>query len=111
MVGEIGLVGFLMVAIVLSFDWFRFAFFFFLLRQPDLLLLESEGPVDHLDDDQDDGLPADQPPQPVEQLPVQDVGLFPRGGEHPLQVNLEYKKVIFIVVFVKSLTHSCSKVS
>ena len=62
--------------------------------EADLLLFESECPVDPLDDDEDDGLPADQPPQPVEQLAVHDVRLLPRGREHPLQVNLRFKKRI-----------------
>ena len=50
--------------------------------------LQSEGPVDALHEDEYDGLPAHEPPQPVEQLPVHHVRLLPGIREHPLQVDL-----------------------
>ena len=50
--------------------------------------LESERPVDALHEDEYYGLPADEPPQPVEQLAVHHVRLLPRVGEHALQVDL-----------------------
>ena len=50
--------------------------------------LQSEGPVDALHEDEYDGLPAHEPPQPVEQLPVHHVRLLPGVREHPLQVDL-----------------------
>ena len=52
------------------------------------LSLESERPVDALHEDEYYGLPAHEPPQPVEQLAVHHVRLLPRVGEHPLQVDL-----------------------
>ncbi len=48
-------------------------------------LLQAEGPVDALDEEQDDRLPADQPAHPVQQLTVHHVRLLPRGREHPLK--------------------------
>ena len=50
--------------------------------------LKSEGPVDALHEYEYDGLPAHEPPQPVEQLPVHHVRLLPGVWEHPLQVDL-----------------------
>ena len=50
--------------------------------------LQAQGPVDGLDQDEDDGLPADQPPHPVQQLAVHHLGLLPGVGEHPLEINL-----------------------
>ena len=50
--------------------------------------LQAQRPVDALDQDEDDGLPADQPPHPVQQLPVHHLGLLPGVGEHPLEVHL-----------------------
>ena len=53
------------------------------------LLFESEGPVDDLHEHEDDGLPADQPSEPVQELAVHHVGLLPGGREHPLEINLQ----------------------
>ena len=50
--------------------------------------LQAEGPVDALDEDEDDRLPADQPAHPVQQLAVHHLGLLPGVGEHPLEVHL-----------------------
>jgi hypothetical protein len=48
-------------------------------------LLQAEGPVNALDEEQDDRLPADQPAHPVQQLTVHHVRLLPRGREHSLE--------------------------
>ena len=50
--------------------------------------LQAQGPVDALHQDEDDGLPADQPPHPVQQLAVHHLRLLPGVGEHPLEVDL-----------------------
>ena len=50
--------------------------------------LQAQGPVAALDEDQDNRLPADQPPHPVQQLPVHYLRLLPGVGEHPLEVHL-----------------------
>ena len=55
-------------------------------REP--LLFQTQRPVDPLDEYEDDGLPADQPPEPVQELAVHHVRLLPGVGEHPLQVHL-----------------------
>jgi len=52
-----------------------------------LLLLEPEGPVDALDQKEDDGLPADQPADPVQQLAVHHVWLLPWVRKHSLEIN------------------------
>jgi len=52
------------------------------------LLFQAECPVNALDQHQDDRLPADKPPEPVQKLAVHDVRLLPRVGEHPLKVHL-----------------------
>ena len=54
---------------------------------PVLGSLQTEGPVDTLHEDEYDGLPAHEPPQPVEQLAVHHVRLLPRRWEHPLQID------------------------
>ena len=59
-----------------------------------LLLFEPEGPVDDLDEHQDDWLPADEPTQPIQKLAVHHVWLLPRRREHPLQVNLKQFEVL-----------------
>ena len=50
--------------------------------------LQSKDPIDKLNKDQNDWLPADQPSHPVQQLAVHDLGLLPGVGEHPLEVDL-----------------------
>ena len=50
--------------------------------------LEAQGPVNPLDQEQDDWLPAHQPPHPIQQLAIHHVGLLPRVGEHPLEIHL-----------------------
>jgi hypothetical protein len=57
-------------------------------RSSVLLSFQSQSPVDALHEDEDDGLPADEPPEPVKQLAVHHVWLLPRVGEHALQVDL-----------------------
>ena len=53
----------------------------------DSLLFQAESPVNALDQHQDDRLPADKPPEPVQKLAVHHMWLLPRVGEHPLQVH------------------------
>ena len=50
--------------------------------------LEAKSPVDGLDEDEDDWLPADQPADPVQQLTVHHVRLLPGVWEHSLEIDL-----------------------
>lgn len=47
---------------------------------PRRALFQAQANVDPVDDADDDGLPGNQVPEPVEQLPVQDVRPLPPGG-------------------------------
>lgn len=51
-------------------------------------LLQSQHPIDALDNHQDERLPRDQPTNPVEQLAVQDMRPLPRIRKDVLQVHL-----------------------
>lgn len=47
---------------------------------PRRALFQAQANVDPVDDADDDGLPGNQVPEPVEQLPVQEVRPLPAGG-------------------------------
>ena len=51
---------------------------------------EAQCPIDALDEEEDDRLPADQPTHPVQQLAVHHVRLLPRIREHPFEIDLKF---------------------
>jgi len=53
----------------------------------DQCLLEPQNPVDALDEEQNERLPGHQPPDPVEQLSVENVRPLPRVAERFLEIN------------------------
>lgn len=52
-----------------------------------LMLFKAENVVDSLDEEEDERLPRDQVPDPVEQLAVQQVRLLPRVAEELFEVD------------------------
>lgn len=53
-----------------------------------LMLFKAENVVDSLDEEEDERLPRDQVPDPVKQLTVQQMRLFPRVAEELFEVDL-----------------------
>lgn len=54
----------------------------------DRSLLEPENPVDALDKEQNERLPGHQPPDPIEQLAVENVRPLPWVAERFLEIDL-----------------------
>lgn len=50
--------------------------------------LQSESPIDALNQKQDDWLPTDQPAEPIQKLAIHHVRLFPRSWKHSLEIHL-----------------------